>query len=103
MTLPHITTPTQRPSPLSVKLDSKEKDLLMQMAKEKQRSVHFLMCQAVREYIEREQAHKHFFEEGRKAIEHYNQTGLHVTHDEIKSWAESLGTPKELPHPVCHK
>lgn len=98
-----ITRPHQRTTLLSVKLEAEEKNLLTKIAKEKECSVHFLMCQAVREYIEREQARLNFFEDGRKAIEHYDQTGLHVTHEEMRAWVESLGSSGELTPPVCHK
>jgi predicted transcriptional regulator len=92
-----------RTTPLSVKLEAEEKNLLTKIAKEKACSVHSIICQAVREYIEREQARLNFFEDGRKAIEHYDQTGLHVTHEEMRLWAESLGGNNELTPPVCHE
>ncbi len=89
-------------TPLSIKLEADQKDLLTQIAKEKDRSVHYLLLQAVKEYIEREQARMSFYEDGRKAVEHFNQTGLHVTQDEMRAWADSLGSHQELPSPVCH-
>jgi len=98
-----ITKPHQPASPLFVKLEAEEKNLLTKMAKEKECSVHFLMCQAVREFIEREQIRLNFLEDGRKAIEHYDQTGLHATHKEMRAWADSLGSSGELTPPVCHK
>ncbi len=90
-------------SSLSVRLEAEEKNLLRKIAKEKDCSVHVLMSQAVREFIGREQARLDFFEDGRKAIEHYDQTGLHVTHKEMRAWAESLGNSDELLSPVCHE
>lgn len=98
-----ITRPHQRTSPLSVKLEAEEKNVLTKIAKEKECSVHFLMCQAVREFIEREQARLSFLEDGRKAIEHFDQTGLHVTHEEMRTWAETLGSSSDTPPPACHK
>lgn len=92
-----------RNTPLSVKLEANEKTALMKIAEQKERSVHFVMCQAVREYIDREQKRLDFYEDGRKALEHYKETGLHVTHEEMMMWAKSLGTSHELTPPVCHK
>ena len=90
-------------SSLFVRLEAEEKSLLTKIAKEKDCTVRVVMSQAVREFIEREQARLNFFEDGRKAVEHYDQTGLHVTHKEMRAWAESLGNGGELSPPVCHE
>ena len=37
-----------------------------------------------------------------EAAQHYHQTKLHVTHEEVVAWIESLGTDDELPAPTCH-
>jgi predicted transcriptional regulator len=36
------------------------------------------------------------------AYQHYKTTGLHVTHEEVAAWLDSIGTDNELPIPVCH-
>lgn len=90
-------------TPLSIKLGAEKKDDLAWIAEKKDRSVHFLLLQAVSEYIENEKQRLEFYEEGKKALEHYKTTGLHTTHEEMTAWANSLGTPNELPLPKCHK
>jgi predicted transcriptional regulator len=90
-------------TPLSVRVGTDQKDQLEWIAEKKERSVHFLLNQAVSEYIENERKRLEFYEDGRKAIEHYKETGLHTTHEEMMAWAESLGTDTELPLPPCHK
>jgi predicted transcriptional regulator len=90
-------------TPLSIKLDSDKKDQLAWIAEKKERSVHFLLLQAVSEYIENEKKRLEFYEDGRKALEHYKASGLHTTHEEMIAWANSLGTANELPQPKCHK
>ena len=95
--------PIQKIAPLSIKLDAKQKDALAQIAREKDRSVHFLLCQAVKEFIERQQAKTDFYETAKAAGEHYSKTGLHATHEELKAWAQSLGSNNELMPPKCHK
>lgn len=99
------TTPRQpqKNVPISIKLETAQKNYLAQIAKEKDRSVHFLLCQAVKEFIEREQAQTHLYETAKAASEHYRATGLHTTHEEMKAWAQSLGSKSELPPPTCHK
>ena len=36
-----------------------------------------------------------------EALQHYKETGLHVTGEEVLAWIESWGTDHELPTPVC--
>jgi predicted transcriptional regulator len=90
-------------TPLSIKLGAEKKDDLTWIAQKKDRSVHFLLLQAVSEYIDNEKKRLEFYEDGRKALEHYKATGLHTTQEEMMAWANSLGTPHELPLPTCHK
>jgi predicted transcriptional regulator len=97
------TTEQKKNIPLSVKLPQEDKEFLTKIAKEQDRSVHFLMYQAIQEFIEREKRRQQFYEEALQASEHYKSTGLHTTHNEMKLWAESLGTDHERPSPVCHK
>ena len=52
--------------------------------------------------MEREQARLAFNREAHDAWEHYQQTGLHVTEDEMDAWMDNLYTDKETPLPVCH-
>lgn len=89
-------------SPISIKLNADEKDQLTEIAKYKTRSVHSVVCEAVREYMERERARLDFAQEARNAWEHSQQTGLHVTQDEVDAWLETLYTDNEI-HLVCHK
>lgn len=95
-------SPTQKNTPISIKLETGQKDLLAKMAKEQERSVHYLLRQAVKEFIDREQAKADFYETAKNAGEHYRKTGLHTTHDEMKAWADSLGGDNEQTAPLCH-
>jgi len=36
-----------------------------------------------------------------EALQHYKETGLHVTGEEVLALIESWGTDHELPTPVC--
>ena len=89
--------------PLSIRLGAEKKDQLAWIAEKKDRSVHFLLCQAVSDYIESETKRLEFYEEALQASKHYAETGLHTTHEEMTAWIESLGTDNELTPPVCHK
>lgn len=44
-----------------------------------------------------------FVAEAVEAHEHYQTTGLHATHEEMKSWINSLSNNPNAKPPVCHK
>lgn len=103
LTTERPSTTQRRDTPVSVKLDSNEKERFSQLASTKQRSVHFLMLQAAREYLEREEKRVELYTKAHESFEHFQATGLHVTHEEMGAWINSLGTSNELKPPVCHK
>src|SRR5216684_2816092 len=87
------------PAPVSLKLDAEERTRLSALATARKRSSHYLMREAVREYLTREEARQSFRGEAEEAWRDYQKTGLHVTQAEMEAWAASLGTrrPKRLP------
>ncbi len=44
-----------------------------------------------------------FKEEALSAWKHYQETGLHVTLEEVCDWLNTWGTPSEKEAPICHK
>lgn len=99
--------PTKPPrasaSPVSVKLNPDDRARLAALATARKRSSHYLMREAVREYLTREELRQDFADEAEKAWADYEQTGLHVTHAEIDSWAKSLGTRRPKRFPKWHR
>src|SRR5688572_31020272 len=82
--LPMTTKPRRAAaSPVSVKLDAEERTRLSALAAARKRSSHYLMREAVREYLTREELRQDFADEAEKARADYEQTGLHVTHAEM--------------------
>ena len=90
-------------SPVSVKLDADERTRLSALAAARKRSSHYLMREAVREYLTREELRQDFADEAEKALADYEQTGLHVTHAEMGAWAKSLGTRRPKRFPKWHE
>ncbi|MBI2738783.1 MAG: ribbon-helix-helix protein, CopG family [Rhodospirillales bacterium] len=90
-------------SPVSVKLDPEDRARLAALAMSRKRSSHYLMREAVREYLTREELRQDFADEAEKAWADYEQTGLHVTHAEIDAWAKSLGTRRPKRFPKWHE
>jgi predicted transcriptional regulator len=90
-------------SPVSLKLDVDERDRLAALAIARRRSPHYLMREAVNEYLTREEARQSFRDEADKAWLDYERTGLHATHAELDAWVKSLGTRKPRRAPKCHR
>jgi predicted transcriptional regulator len=87
----------------SVKLDLDLQDRLQQLAATRQRSAHWLMREAIKQYVEREEARESFKNEALASWAHYQETGLHLTGDEVFAWLDSWGTDAETKAPDCHK
>ncbi len=49
------------------------------------------------------EAEREMFELAAEAIKHYEDTGLHTTHEEMKEWVKKLATNPNEPMPKCHK
>jgi predicted transcriptional regulator len=86
----------------SVKLGSR-KQQLQHLADTYKRSMHSLVLEAVDEYIEQREAQLAYEQRAIRAYEHFQETGLHVTVDELEAWADSLLTASPKDMPVCHK
>lgn len=89
--------------PVSIKLDADERARLSALATARKRSSHYLMREAVREYLTREEARESFRQEAEKAWSDYRENGLHATQAEVDAWIESLGTRKPKRPPKWHK
>jgi predicted transcriptional regulator len=98
------TKPRRAPaSPTSVKLDPEDRSRLAALATARKRSSHYLMREAVREYLTREELRQAFADDAEKARLDYEKTGLHVTLDEVDAWVRSLGTRRPKRFPKWHK
>lgn len=84
---------------MSLKLASGERERLATLAAARKRTPHYLMREAVSEYLGREEMRQSFRDEAERAWRDYKETGLHVTQDDVDTWIGSLGTrtPKRRP------
>ncbi|MBX9943554.1 MAG: ribbon-helix-helix protein, CopG family [Reyranella sp.] len=92
-------SPALPASPVSLKLDGEERTRLAALAAARKRSSHYLMREAVREYLTREEARQSFRDEATVAWRDYEETGRHATQAELDGWIDSLGTrrPRRAP------
>jgi predicted transcriptional regulator len=87
----------------SVKLDDDLKNRIQQLADTQQRSAHWIMRKAIRDYVEREEARERFKQEALASWTAYQETGQHITGQEVNDWLDTWGTDQEAAIPQCHK
>lgn len=88
--------------PVSLKLDQADHERLKWLADARQRKPHFLMKEAIRQYLDREEARESFKQEALTSWQAYQETGLHLTREEVANWLEAWGTDQEKAIPACH-
>jgi predicted transcriptional regulator len=88
-------------STTSLKLDAKIKQRVRRLASARRRSPHWLMREAIEEYVEREEKREQFRQHALAAWAHYQATGLHVTADEADAWLAKLEAGKNSAPPKC--
>lgn len=85
----------------SVKLDEEMKDRVRQLAEARQRSSHWIMREAIAQYVAREEKREALRQETLAAWEEFRDTGQQVSAEAVDRWLESWGTEDELPPPPC--
>lgn len=89
--------------PVTIKIDEDIKARVKSLADIRQRTSHWLMREAIIQYVDREEKREAFRQDTLKAWEEYRTTGLHATAEAVEAWLASWGTDNELPAPTCHK
>ena len=90
-----------KPSTTSLKLDVEVKQRVQRLAIARRRSPHWLMREAIEEYVEREEKREQFRQDALTAWTHYQTTGLHVTAEEADAWLAKLEAGKGAAPPKC--
>jgi predicted transcriptional regulator len=83
-----------------VKLDPETKARLKQLGKAKDRTPHWLMKQAILQFLDREEAYEREKIEDQERWQHFVETGSYVSHDAMSSKFNTLthGTPTKAKH-----
>lgn len=89
--------------PVAIKLDEDTKDRVKRLAEARQRTPHWLMREAIAQYVDREEKREAFRQDTLKAWANFRDTGLHVTADEADAWLAQLELGKDVDPPTCHE
>ncbi len=87
----------------SLKLDPQTKERVQKLAQAKRRSSHWVMREAIEEYVTREEARERVRQDILAAWEEYEATGLHVTGEEADAWLKRLMAGEDVEPPKPHK
>ena len=88
--------------PMSIKIDPSLRERLSHLAASRKRTPHALAREAIEQYVLIAESRDRANQEAVAAYEHYQETGLHVTGEEVTKWMQSWGTEDEQPAPQCH-
>ncbi len=90
------------PSTTSLKLDAQLKERVQRLAESRRRSAHWIMREAVEEYVTREERREQFRQDALAAWNQYQSTGLHLTAEEADGWLAKLEAGEDAEAPECH-
>ena len=86
----------------SLKIDDALKHRVHDLATQRRRSPHWIMLEAIEQYVAREEAQEHFKQEALASWKTYQETGKHLTGQEVRNWLTTWGTDDEKAVPECH-
>ncbi|WJI17322.1 CopG family ribbon-helix-helix protein [Pseudoxanthomonas winnipegensis] len=89
-------------SPTSLKLDQAMKERIQHLADTRRRSPHWIMREAIAQYVEREEQREAFRQDTLRAWEEFQRTGLHLTGAEADAWLARLEAGEDAEPPACH-
>ena len=89
-------------STTSLKIDNAIKERVYRLASARRRSPHWIMREAVEQYVEREEKRERLRQDALAAWADYQTTGLHVTAEEADAWLAGLEAGKHAAIPKCH-
>ena len=88
--------------PVAVKLEMDIRERMKRLAETRHRSTHWIMKEAIRQYIEREEKCETFRQDTIKAWADYELTGLHASIREGDTWLHNRESGQDQEPPERH-
>ena len=89
-------------STTSLKLDKELKSRVQRLAAARRRTPHWVMREAVEQYVGREEMRERLRQDALAAWSHFQATGLHATGEEADAWLAKLEAGEDAEAPECH-
>lgn len=86
----------------TIKIDEYTKIRVKRLAESRHRTPHWLMQEAIREYLDREEKREALRQDAMRAWIEYQTTGLHATFEEADSWLAKLANDQSAEPPACN-
>lgn len=87
----------------SIKLDDGLKNRIRNLADLRNRSPHWIMLEAINDYVNREEARENFKQEALASWKTYQETVQHLTGQEVRDWLTIWGSDQETEIPKRHE
>jgi predicted transcriptional regulator len=87
-------------SNLAVKIEPALRRRLQALGETRRRSPHWLMCEAIRVYVEHEEQLERGKTEARERLAQYDATGEYLADEDVDAWLATWGKPRERPAPT---
>jgi predicted transcriptional regulator len=87
----------------SIKIDDELKGRVQRLADLRRRSAHWIMREAIAQYVAREEARESFRQEAMASWKAYQETSRHLTGQELRTWLDTWGTKAGTALPECHE
>lgn len=88
--------------PVAIKIDAEIKERVRRLADARKRTPHWLMREAIHQFVEREEKRETFRQDAINAWNEYQATGQHVSMAEADAWLANLEAGKDAEPPECH-
>jgi predicted transcriptional regulator len=88
--------------PVAIKIDADIRERAKRLATARHRTMHWVMREAIIQYVEREEKRETFRQDAIKAWEEYRLTGSHATAEEADAWLAKLEEGQDAEPPECH-
>ena len=95
-----MVAPAPQPT-TSLKLDAELRDRLRRLAEARRRTPHWLMREAIAQYVTREEAREQLRADALAAWAEYEATGRHATGGAVDAWLARLEAGEDADPPAC--
>jgi predicted transcriptional regulator len=92
----------ERQMATSIKLDDDLRNRIQNLADARHRSSHWIMREAIRDYVEREEKRESLKQDALLVWEAYQKNSLHLTLEEADAWLAKLESGEDVEPPKCH-
>ncbi len=87
----------------TIDIDVALKNRIEQLAELRRRPTQSIIGEAIQQYVDREEARENFKNDAMASWAVYQETGRHLTGEEVRAWLNTWGGDSDKAAPACHK